>query len=464
MLVRRLTTVTLALAVLGTLAAASGSAEVSKQPGATAESWAIKVVVPGAAGGSTAVAQSPPAGATETTAAFAYPRDGSVILTGDTSASASTAIGSLASANAASSADDVSIFDGEITADSVAAGADAATGQSSATGSFGGTGVVNLQVLGQKKKHGRVDLGDWGYLTVGAHGIDTSAPTGAFGFNGFVTGLDVHLNQAHGGLPAGSEIVVGYAETQVQTAPKAPTPLPLAPGEPLVSGPMPGDRPQLLPKVTGPLVGVPQVITPAIDGGPYVFPVYGRVSYVDTFGAFRPDVPGNYHHGDDIFGRLGQPLVAVANGTVFSVGWNTVGGNRLWLRDRQGNEFYYAHLAAFSTTAVDGARVKAGEVIGFMGDTGDAEGTPVHLHFEVHPVSLLYLGYNGAVDPTTYLESWKRLTTLPYPVAPGWAPTAPGSKITAPTPGAELLGVSDISSGDGLDPASVLRALKPKSG
>ena len=40
-----------------------------------------------------------------------------------------------------------------------------------------------------------------------------------------------------------------------------------------------------------------------------------------------------YHHGDDIFGQLGQPLVAVADGTVFSVGWNKVGGNRLWLLD-----------------------------------------------------------------------------------------------------------------------------------
>ena len=463
MLVRRLTRATIALAALGTLAAASGTADVSPQPGATAESWAIKVVVPGQAGGQTKVVQVPPAGPTETTEAFAYPSDGSVIVTGATSAAASTAIGSVASANAASSADDISIFDGEITADSVSAGADAATGRSSASGSFAGTGIVNLQVLGRKKKRGRADLGDWGYLTIGAHGIDTSAPAGAFGFDGFVTGLDVHLNEAHGGLPAGSEIVVGYAETQVQTAPKTPAPLPLAPGEPLISGPMPGDRPQLLPKVTGPLVGVPQVITPTIAGGPYVFPVYGRVSYIDTYGAFRPDVPGNYHHGDDIFGRLGQPLVAVANGTVFSVGWNTVGGNRLWLRDRQGNEFYYAHLAAFSTAAVDGAKVKAGQVIGFMGDTGDAEGTPTHLHFEVHPVSLLYLGYNGAVDPTTYLESWKHLAALPYPVAPGWAPTAPGSKITAPTPGAELLGVSDISTADGLDPASLRRALKPKS-
>ena len=113
----------------------------------------------------------------------------------------------------------------------------------------------------------------------------------------------------------------------------------------------------------------------------------------------------SYHHGDDIFGELGQPIVALADGTIFSLGWNKIGGNRLWLRDRQGNAFYYAHLSAFSTLVFNGARVKAGQVIGFMGNTGDAEGTPTHLHFEVHPVSLLYLGYDGAIDPTPFLDA-----------------------------------------------------------
>ena len=148
----------------------------------------------------------------------------------------------------------------------------------------------------------------------------------------------------------------------------------------------------------------------------------------------RSDV--TFHHGDDIFGTLGQPLLSVANGTLFSVGWNRVGGNRIWLRDAQGNEFYYAHLSAFSSLAVNGAHVKAGDVVGFMGDTGDAEGTPVHLHFEVHPVSLLYLGYDGAVDPTSYLKSWARPTSVPFPVVAGWAPTIPGTRSSGPAPGA----------------------------
>ena len=58
---------------------------------------------------------------------------------------------------------------------------------------------------------------------------------------------------------------------------------------------------------------------------------------------------------------------------------------------------------------MNGAVVSAGDVLGFVGNTGDAEGTPYHLHFEVHPVGLLGLGYDGAVDPTTYLDAWKHL-------------------------------------------------------
>lgn len=210
---------------------------------------------------------------------------------------------------------------------------------------------------------------------------------------------------------------------------------------------VPGDRPQLLPTVVGPLVGVPQLVTPALDAGPYVFPVFGPSSYVDTYGSSEPTA--SYYHGDDIFGELGQPLVAVAGGTVFSVGWARLGGNRLWLRDHQGNLFYYANLSAFSIAARNGAQVTAGEVIGFMGNTGEAVGggrSATHLDFEVHPVSLLYLGSGGAVDPTSYLESWRHLANLPLPVATGWAPSPPGL-AKAPDPGAMLLGSTDIASG-----------------
>ena len=199
-------------------------------------------------------------------------------------------------------------------------------------------------------------------------------------------------------------------------------------------------------------LGSPSSATPALLGGPYVFPVLGPAGFVDTFGAPRATV--SWHHGDDIFAPAGAPILAVANGTLFSVGWNDIGGKRLWLRDRQGNEFYYAHLSAFSPLAAEGARVAAGEVLGYVGTTGDAEGTPAHLHFEIHPVSMLGFGYDGAVNPTGYLESWRRLTELPL-----WS----GAGITS-RPGAILLAVSDISTASGLERGSLRRAVSGEVG
>jgi hypothetical protein len=152
----------------------------------------------------------------------------------------------------------------------------------------------------------------------------------------------------------------------------------------------------------------PLKITPPLGLSRYVFPVAGSVSFTDTYGADRSDV--SWHHGDDIFAPLGTPVVAVADGTLNRVGWERLGGWRLWVRDRLGNEFYYAHLSGYTRAALDKGRVKAGTVLGFVGDTGDAFGTPFHLHFEIHPRSLLPLRYDGAVDPTSYLDHWGRLS------------------------------------------------------
>ena len=107
-------------------------------------------------------------------------------------------------------------------------------------------------------------------------------------------------------------------------------------------------------------------------------------------------------------------MLAVTDGTLRQVGWNTLGGQRLWLQAGDGSvSFYYAHLDAFAPVARDGARVKAGDVIGFVGNTGDAAGTPYHLHFEVHPTALERLGYDGVVDPYMLLLAWKHLKDAP---------------------------------------------------
>src|SRR5581483_5651056 len=151
----------------------------------------------------------------------------------------------------------------------------------------------------------------------------------------------------------------------------------------------------------------PLTVTPPLGTIHYDFPVDGGASYVDTYGAGRSDIYDGWHHGDDLFAPLGTPIVAVARGTLSLVGWNELGGWRLWLTDKYGNSFYYAHLAGYSRWILHHRHVQAGQVIGFLGRTGDAFTTTPHLHFEIHPHQLLSLGYDGAVDPTTYLQKWQ---------------------------------------------------------
>jgi murein DD-endopeptidase MepM/ murein hydrolase activator NlpD len=452
------------------LLAGSADADRGKQSasaGATAQAYAIRVVVPGQAGAQSGTVSAPPYHVAFGQG-FTYPSDGSIATSGQLTASAQSDVGSKAAARASGEAHGVSLFGGEITADLVEGNAVASTHGKAAGGSLSGSAVAGLTVLGQASAvstNGRIALADWGYLTTLEQGLDrTAGPGGAQAFHGFVTALDVHVTAPHNGVPAGTEIQVGYAEVNVQApAPREHKPVP------------PSNRrnkktpkaPEPKANKTGgngggaPILPIPLGLHPKLTAGGYVFPVYGPVSFTDTFGAFRGDVPGNWHHGDDIFAPLGAPILACADGIVFSIGWNDVGGNRLWLRDAEGNEFYYAHLSAFSPLARNGLHVKAGEVLGFVGNTGDASGTPTHLHFEIHPVSLIFMGYDGAVDPTPYLLAWQHLQDVRFQNVAGWVP-AFAVTDPAPKPAAILLQVSDISEASGLDPGSLQRAIAPR--
>jgi hypothetical protein len=208
----------------------------------------------------------------------------------------------------------------------------------------------------------------------------------------------VHVTRAAYGLPAGTVVLVATIGARTAPAHKAPK-----------------RRAK-----SAAATGQPLKVTPPLGLRHYVFPVAGQSEFGDTYGGFRSDVAGNWHHGDDIFAALGTPVVAVASGTLNRVGWEKIGGWRLWVRDGAGDEFYYAHLSGYAPTDLRSNRVTAGEVIGFVGNTGDAFTTSPHLHFEIHPRQLLHLGYDGAVDPTTYLDGWKHLghVDAPRPVHP----------------------------------------------
>ncbi|TMM02825.1 MAG: M23 family metallopeptidase [Actinobacteria bacterium] len=448
----------LALASVLLLAGSAGASSHGSQAGATASAYGVKVVVPNQAGAVSTSVSAPP-NAVGFASGFAYPSDGSILTTGPVSVSASTNVGTNARSIASSSVSSLSLFGGEVTAANIAGHANASTSGQSVTGSLAGAAVTGLTVGGVAQAaspNGRVALGDWGYA-ITLEQAEVHSPAGKTqSYRGYVTGLDIHLTADHGGLPAGSEILVGYTESWAQAGTPPPV-LPPAPGKGTATkkkSKAPAKKTGK-PQSLGPAFRIPFGLQPQLTAGGYVFPVYGPHDFTDTFGAFRGDVPGNWHHGDDIFAPLGAPVLACADGTVFSVGWNNTGGNRLWLRDGQGNEFYYAHLSAYSPAAKDGSRVKAGEVVGFIGNTGDAEGTPYHLHFEVHPVAYLSLGYDGAVDPTPYLLAWQHQKDLYLAQVAGYLPGVAGD---APKPGAILLQSSDISQANGLDPASLRRA------
>ena len=445
------------LAALLLLAAASADAgwQSSTSSGAAARAQAIRIVVPGQNGGATATV-SAPNDQVLFSGGFTYGEDptthAALVSTGSANASASASTDVEASATGSAEVNNLNVFNGEITATSIVAQAHATARAGAANGDTSGSGVTGLVALGQSVSGGTVALADWGSLTALAAGGSGSAATG---YRGSITALEIRLTADHGGLPAGTTIIVGYAEVAAQAA--APPPPVQKPRKPKV---------KLAPKTAAPEpaaggfpVRQPPLVTPKLTAGGYVFPVYGPSSFVNTFGAGRSDVAGGWHHGDDVFAPLGAPILAVASGSVFSVGWNKIGGNRLWLRDGQGNLFYYAHLSAFTPLAVNGNKVNSGDVLGFVGNTGDAQGTPTHLHFEIHPVGLIGLGYDGAVNPTTYLLAWKHLQDVSFAGGDAWAPLQ--TMGNAPKPGAILLTASDISSADGLVPGSLERAVRP---
>jgi murein DD-endopeptidase MepM/ murein hydrolase activator NlpD len=311
----------------------------------------------------------------------------------------------------------VSLLGGFVTASSV----DATHGRGTVTGLEVDGSAVTL-TAGQT-----VPLGYWGQLTLGSTVGRLTAP------------LVVQLLERHGSLPAGTTIAVAFAAS---STPPAHTPQ----TRPAVAGSS-GHRSARVHAAGAPAhrghkgkakrrhhrkrVPQPLKAKPSLGFKPshYVFPVDGGASYVDTYGANRSDIYDGWHHGDDLFAPLGTPVVAVARGKLSLVGWNRLGGWRLWLTDKHGNSFYYAHLAGYSRRILHHRQVAPGQVIGFLGRTGDAFTTPPHLHFEVHPHLFHRLGYDGAVDPTTYLEKWKVVRVpgkeIPRPArlrAPGGRP------------------------------------------
>ncbi len=249
--------------------------------------------------------------------------------------------------------------------------------------------------------------------------------------------LRLEVSEAGGAIAPGVTVVLGHLDAAARAARARPATTPATPAPPRLqtrpSEPEPppaAPGPVVVPPSPPPALGLPRQEAPfvPVQGAGYVFPIYGEAGYSDDYGAPRP-VTG-WHHGVDLFAATGTPVLAIADGTLSRVGVNALGGNRLWLTDDAGNEFYYAHLSAYVREAVEGARVRAGQVIGFVGNTGQAITTPPHLHFEIHPAG------GDSVNPYPYLLAWQNGTDIPRAFV-----AAAFSTGAAPAAGATLVGV-----------------------
>ena len=129
------------------------------------------------------------------------------------------------------------------------------------------------------------------------------------------------------------------------------------------------------------------------------FPVAGDASWSDDWLEARFGPPFHLHQGNDIFAARGTPVRAPFNGVVrFEDGG--LGGKAAYVTLPDGTFYYMAHLDGFSRTKPGGGAVKQGEVVGYVGDTGNAAGGSPHVHFEVHP------GGGAAVNPKPILDGW----------------------------------------------------------
>lgn len=121
---------------------------------------------------------------------------------------------------------------------------------------------------------------------------------------------------------------------------------------------------------------------PAVPAG-QVCPVAGAVSFTDSWG--DPRSGGRTHQGVDMMAALGTPAVAVESGMIRQMSFSTLGGITLWLQGINGDDFYYAHLDGYASGLAAGQSVVVGQVIGFVGSSGNAPDWLPHLHFELHP-------------------------------------------------------------------------------
>jgi murein DD-endopeptidase MepM/ murein hydrolase activator NlpD len=129
------------------------------------------------------------------------------------------------------------------------------------------------------------------------------------------------------------------------------------------------------------------------------FPVAGMADWSDDWWEPRFGPPFHLHKGTDIFGARGTPVRAPAAGVVrFEDGG--LGGKAAYVTEPDGTFYYLAHLDGFAKNFRNGSVVKQGDVVGYLGDSGNALGGSPHVHFEIHPKG------GAAINPKPILDGW----------------------------------------------------------
>lgn len=119
-----------------------------------------------------------------------------------------------------------------------------------------------------------------------------------------------------------------------------------------------------------------------------------KKAIADTWQA--PRGVGRRHEGQDIFAPRGTPILSATNGFIYKIGENNLGGQTVWVIGAGGRVYYYAHLDSYAKGIEVGDRVTTRTVLGYVGTTGNAQGTPPHLHFGVYTTT-------GAINPLPLL-------------------------------------------------------------
>lgn len=115
----------------------------------------------------------------------------------------------------------------------------------------------------------------------------------------------------------------------------------------------------------------------------------------DTWCAARSE--GRRHQGIDIFAPRGRPVIASTEGLIWRIGENRLGGTVVWVLGPARQMHYYAHLDRLGPMSA-GARVRIGDVLGYVGTSGNARGTPPHLHYGIYSAM-------GAINPYPLLTA-----------------------------------------------------------